>query len=463
MAKSTTERPKAARTAKARTIVTAKAIASGDVSQSSLDIISNATSKSRDLDLYWMCYAKHPWVRAVVDAIAKAVSAEGFLVGPVMGEDATLLGQSDDPRGAQIMDFFAHAFPNRTWRSEIFALATDVLVYGVGYWRKARANGLVVGLERFDPRTVTARLNDSKTAILRYTVRPLGSDFTMATTTYEAADVIMFTFPGGDVVTGAPSKLESLDLTLAGDMLARQYRNSFFQNGAKAGGVLVFKGADEEQVKAAARMIQSQRAGVRNAFTTWLLAGDFEYTPMPDSGKNDGDFLKLSAMTRDEVCAAYHVPPGKIVFSGNALGSSGKSEDDATFQEWAVLPLEELIYEKLTIDLLHNEFGETDLALAPNRRNRIRYDRIDAAQGIVKSGGTGNEARALMGLAPISDPRFPMDVPLFIGHTAMTVEADEPNSTPAPLVDGNVEEHLDAVDEVAGKATRRFRGRMFGL
>jgi hypothetical protein len=108
----------------------------------------------------------------------------------------------------------------------------------------------------------------------------------------------------------------------------------------------------------------------------------------------------------------YRVPPGKLFVNDGALGSAGKVEDDATFQQNAVLPLEECIYEALTLQLLSQEFAIADLEMIPKRRATLRIDMFEAAEALVKFGGTANESRALVNLQPLADEG--MDKALFI-------------------------------------------------
>jgi hypothetical protein len=153
-------------------------------------------------------------------------------------------------------------------------------------------------------------------------------------------------------------------------------------------------------------------------------------------------------------CAVYHVPVGKLAFSANALGSSGKAEDDATFQEQCVLPREELLYETISQQVLKSEFGIDDLKMIPKRRHSLRLDMFEAAQKIVTFGGTGNDARELVNLPRFEESGVSMDIPLFLTHTGMTVADDEPTTTTGDA--SQVESANAKQDEVAQKGAKRF-------
>ncbi len=388
-----------------------------------------------DCQQYWILYKKHPWVRACVKMIANAVAQEGFAVALVDGESHRAITNDDDPRVGDIFTFFRHAFVGRikTFRQAMKALTTDLEVFGVAYWRRKRAGRVLVGLERLDPRLVTPVLSKDKTKIDSYAIAKnqlsnMGVVVEQSGTEEIPTDeVILFTAEeGGDAILGGPALLEALDITLAMDMNIRQHRNSFFQNGAAVGNVLINKEGVEEQVEAAVKQLRSQKTGSKRAYSNLVLTGDWIVQSLMQSGKNEVDFVKGTEAVRTEVCSIYGVPESKFMQAKGGLGSSGKGEDDETFEQDCILPLEELVYETITREIMQGDFDIEDLAMIPKRRNALRYERIDAAMNIVKCGGSGNEARTMIGLPPIEDPKYDMDAPLFITVRGKTVGEDEP-------------------------------------
>jgi hypothetical protein len=449
-------------------------------SASDADIVAatNAsTGHMSNRDQEWFAYEKHPWVRACVRLIANAVSQEGFSVAAIDGATFKTLTEEADPRVKEILQFFRYAFAGRSLRTALVALVTDLEVFGIGYWLKRR-QGDLLWYERADPRLMSPVLNPEHTEIVSYIIKkskPSGVGALLvvddlSSKKVDAKDVIRFAFEGGDTVFGGPSPLEALDLTVAMDLSIRHHRNSFFRNGATHGTYIICADASEEQVDLVKKSFTLLKAGVSNAYSPIILAGQIEVKKFAESGKNEVDFLKGSELTRDEIAAVYSVPLGKLMFSGGALGSAGKSEDDDTFQRDCVLPIEELIYETLTTEILLKEFEIDDLALIPKRRASVRTDRFPAALQLVKFGGTANEARELAGLPKVDDPK--MDEPLFLGAGGATsadpglTKEDAPAaspSQPAPAAStGKVDGANEATDkkqqnEVAStKAKSRF-------
>jgi hypothetical protein len=236
------------------------------------------------------------------------------------------------------------------------------------------------------------------------------------------------------------------------DLNIRKHRNSFFKNGAAVGNVLVNKECNEDDFRNAEKAMLSLHIGPGGAYKNLLLAGDWEVKSLMQSGKNDLDFVKATEIVRDEICSVYCVPVSKIVNVAGSMGQAGKGEDDETYNQECVLPIEELIYEKITQNILCGELDVEGYEIVPKRRNAMRYDRIQAAKDLVTCGGTGNEARAIIGLAPISDARFEMDAPLFVAHTAMTVGDDEPTKQDPNQNQGDLNAANDKQDDGVAKS-----------
>ena len=413
-----------------KAVVVAKAIDTSGTDIGSADSVRSFGSTSLPMaDLYWMLFSKHPWVNACANIIAKTISADGYSLQQGDDDDGKLL-EPNVPVSADLRTFLENAWPAtqavRTWRRALKSVALDRVVYGSGYWLKKRAGKNVVGLERLDPRLVFPKANKDRTEIEVYKLKRVSNDISLSgqgVIDLSPEDVIHFCDGGGDNLLGAESPLEALDMTLLQDLSLRKFREAFFRHGGVAGTVLVNTEAKEDQMKAAERMIKRSKVGTENAYKVWMLAGAWTVNQKAKAGDNDFDFVKASGLTREDICAVYHVPVGKLIFSDKALGSAGKAEDDNTFQEQCVLPIEESIYETITMDLLQGEFELGDVRMVPRRRSRVRMDMIDSAVKLLNMGGTGNEARALINMPPSDKPG--MDIPMFLSAKGLGVASDE--------------------------------------
>jgi HK97 family phage portal protein len=450
-----------------------------DIDVMSGTIADTRTQRMVDAEQYWMLFKKHPWVRACVRIIGNAVAQETYEIVPVQDADEI---EETDPRVQQIHDFLANAFIGRfnTFRKARKAVVIDQQTYGVGYLRKARAkDGTLVGLERINARRIVPKMKADGSAVEWYVMKrapqDASSQVAQAALQFQAAgspegvkispeDMIVFSIDeGGDDVLPSASPLEALDLTCAMDLNVRQHRNAFFRNGAAVGNVLINKVATEESIRMAKKQIQAMRMGPRAAYGNLILTGDWDVQTLMQSGRHDVDFKNGTEITIEEICAVYSIPPSKLRDISGSMGQAGKGEDDETFEQECVLPIEENFYETLTSDLLKGEFEIVDLAFAPKRRSSLRLDRFAAALQLVKFGGTGNQALDIAGL-PKSDADG-MDIPLFIGATGPagvgSDEAVDPKTAQNELAAGNQIPNDDETGEGAegGGGTNGGRGK----
>jgi|SRR5579883_15687 len=431
-------------------------------------------------EIYWSLYKGHPWIRACIDIIANAVSQEGFDLRPT-DESQSGIDESD-PRIGDLQQFFRICWVGRfnTFRKAIKALVTDQQTYGAAYLRRkhGQVNGskALAGLERLDARYVTPHLAEDKKSIDYFVLAPPKMDVSgpiqqaaqqmssvngmQDSEKIPAGEIIMFsTDYGGDAVLPSPSPLEALDLTAAMDMNVRKHRNSFFENGATLGNVLCCENASDDQVRDAQKKLTLHHVSSRRAYRNLAIAGKWSLLNLMQGGKHEVDFVKGTGIVIEEVMAVYKIPPGKLRDVAGALGQAGKNEDDETFEQECVLPIEECIYETLTLEIIKKEFEIDDLEMIPARRNKLHLERIEAAVSLLKCGGTGNEARDLIGL-PRSDAPG-MDVPMFLAATQGNVAGDEPAdpSQPAPPQEGEVTDPEDVDDETGNDGERGRKAR----
>ncbi|MDB5069609.1 MAG: phage portal protein [Candidatus Eremiobacteraeota bacterium] len=441
----------------------------GATSTVSSIIASGQRSRNYDLDVYAMLSVKHPTVYACITLIADAVASEGWEIVPRGHRGAQPANAQTDPRVAANIadanDFFAMASPHETDRARNRGIAADLKTFGFAALRKKRANiegkPVLAALERVDPRTISIRLNAAGTAVDSYLIKRR-SNGALATSTsmteiVPPADIVFFTSSGGDPITGFTSPLEALDLTLATDLAQRRYRETYCRTGAKPGLVLTSDTYDEDAFKVTEEQILKQRTGAANAYKTLLLPGGWKMVNVPSAGGDDADFVEATGLNREDITGVYRVPMGMVVFAGNALGSGGKGEDREFFERYGVLPVEELIYERLTISVLRDEFGITDLEMVPKRRNAMRADRLDDALKMVQVGFAGDDVRTFLNAPRTELPG--MQTPLFIraGKSIAEDEPIDPASAGAATTTGTSADAAQAQHEVAQKGAGRFR------
>jgi hypothetical protein len=447
-------------------------------------ISDQSTRRMGDPEQYFYLFKKHPWVRACVRIIGNAVAQEGYTFVPV--DETKPIGENDETVAA-INAFLRVAFVGKcnTFRKFRKTIVMDTETYAVGYAHKkyGKSNGIAAlsGLERLNPLRIKPVLTADKNAVEYYAVRKAQNTETNGPVAQAAAqysngddqtllkipakEMVVFTLDeGGDDILPSPSPLEALDLTCATDLSVRKHRKKLFENGTTLGNVLFSKTASEPQVRDAQNKLKRQ-AGADNAFRNIAIAGDWGVENLLASGGRDFDFIKGSELTIEEICAVYSMPPSKLRNVSGSMGQAGKGEDDETFEQECVLPIEESFYETLTIEILQKEFQIDDISFAPARRNKIRLDRFEAAAQGVKFGMSGNQALDLVGIEK-SDADG-MDIPLFLGATGQNGVQDDEIDPPAPPpqnpADEDVPEPAEMDNENTDKPNKkkaRVRGRI---
>jgi HK97 family phage portal protein len=139
--------------------------------------------------------------------------------------------------------------------------------------------------------------------------------------TFAQADVVHFGEGDPDAPI-APSPLEPLEWTIAlADAMAR-HLTAYFQNSARPSGVLKFEQMpDDDELANIREQIQQLYSGAENAGKPLLTSG--EWSPMT-TGSSYSDLIELAHASREEVAAAYGIPPPVMGILDNAIKSSVK-------------------------------------------------------------------------------------------------------------------------------------------
>lgn len=110
----------------------------------------------------------------------------------------------------------------------------------------------------------------------------------------------------------AVSPLEPLRLTLAIEYAAQRYGVASFENGARPGGILTTEKQLTKENRAALRDdIMKLHGGSRNAGKLAVLDNGLEWQKMTWDA-NESAVIDHRRLSREEVCAAYDVPPPMV-------------------------------------------------------------------------------------------------------------------------------------------------------
>ena len=215
--------------------------------------------------------------------------------------------------------------------------------------------------------------------------------------------------PEGDYAGTSP--LESLRRVLAEEYEAGRMREQTLRNGARASGYLERPAPQPGQPAwsdtARQRFARSWRAqysgGGPEAGGTPILEDGMKFVPAAHTAK-DLQYVEVRKLAREEVAAAYFIPPTMVGVMDSATFSNIKEQHKHLYQD-TLGPWLAMIAQELMLQLLP-EFSDTaDLYLEFNLEEKMRGSFEEQAAQIQTSVGgpwmTRNEARAMRNLPAI--------------------------------------------------------------
>lgn len=335
-------------------------------------------------------------VRTVVSFLARNIAQLGIAMFERVG-DSDRQRLQDHPLAVLLRQ------PN-PWTSRyrfINALVHDFAIYDNAYWLKVM-DGPSPSLVRIPPPMISPDGDDWLT--------PSGFKVkgSQGTAVYPREQVVYFRGYGVDQDAGI-SPLEALRRTLREEFAASEMREQVMRNGARMSGYLLRpKDAPEWSDSARDRFRrswQAQYAGAGpGAGGTPILEDGMTFTPVSQTAK-DLQYIEARKLTREEVAAAYHVPPPMVGLLDNATFSNITEQHKMLYQD-TLGPWLTMITEDIELQLLGDfEARPERFYVEFNLREKLTGSFEERADAIQKAVGgptmTVNEARALDNRPPI--------------------------------------------------------------
>lgn len=293
----------------------------------------------------------------------------------------------------------------------INALIHDFCIYDNAYWLKTNDNG-AVGLVRIPPTRITPHGDDWLTP------SAFKVSGTAGTQIYPADQIVYFRGYSVEQDAGV-SPLESLRRSLREEWSSSEMREQIMRNGARMSGYLE-RPADAPAWSETARdrfrrQWQSQYSGNGpGAGGTPILEDGMRFTAVSQTAK-DLQYIEGRKLTREEVAAAYFVPPPMVGILENATFSNITEQHKMLYTD-TLGPILTMVQEEIELQLI------PDFEPAPDRfyvefnlREKLTGSFEERAAAIASAVGgptmTVNEARALDNRPPV-DGGDNMIVPL---------------------------------------------------
>lgn len=383
--------------------------------------ISLSSTYSADYAEIWRTQES---VRTVVSFLARNIAQLGVGLYERVG-DTDRRRLQDHPLAAMLRR------PN-PWTSRyrfIQALVCDFAIYDNAYWLKTRDGG-ANALVRIPPQIIKPHGDDWLTPA------EFKVDGTSGTRIYPRDQVVFFRGYGLDKDIGI-SPLESLRRTLREEYAASEMREQIMRNGARISGYLQrpidapdWSDTARERFK---RSWQSQYTGAGpGAGGTPVLEDGMTFTAAAQTAK-DLQYIEARKLTREEVAAAYFVPPPMLGILDNATFSNITEQHKMLYQD-TLGPWLTMITEEIELQLLPDfEIQPERFYVEFNLREKLTGSFEERADAIQKAVGgptmTVNEARALDNRPPIEGGDS-LIVPLNVTQNGNQdpIPADEPDA-----------------------------------
>ena len=289
-----------------------------------------------------------------------------------------------------------------TTRYRLFdALVRDYGIYDRAYWLKMKGEGRPY-LLRLPPSRVTP-VGDSW-------LWPEAFEFTgsKGKKTFKAEDVVHFRgySPDGDL--GGQPPIEALRSVLAEEYEASRMRENTLRNGARVSGYLERPvGAPAWSEGAADRFTNSWRAQYSGngaqAGGTPILEDGMKFVSASQTAEQL-QYVEARKLTREEVAAAFFIPPPMVGILDHATFSNVKEQHKHLYQD-TLGPWLAMIAQELILQLLPDFPDAEGDYLEFNMAEKLRGDFAEQAAQVQTSVGgpwmTRNEARALNNLPAI--------------------------------------------------------------
>lgn len=220
-------------------------------------------------------------------------------------------------------------------------------------------------------------------------------------------EILHFRWWAGGAGLWAASPLDALRTTLMAEDAAQRLQIASFENGNRPLGAYSVDGTPRpEEIERARAQLQEIYGGVDNAFKIAILSNNAKWQPMAHT-LVDSDLVRLRQLNREEVAAAYNMPPPVIGILDRATFSNITEQHLMEYVD-TVQPWTDMIQEALAIQLVADERLMEGQYVEFDFNAVLSGDPVKRIEVLTKAIGgpfmTANEGRATQNLPPIDAP-----------------------------------------------------------
>ena len=392
---------------------------------------------------YGSLYREQLWVGTVVRKLARGTARIPLRVrlgdpdGKNQLEQGPLQDLLDRPNPTM------NGFQLKEWTSA----TRDV--YGEAFWLIiSDQNGRPRQIQPMHPRNVVVQ-RDPDTGEIVY-VYTTGSRTYSEPLTFSADEVIPFLSYNPDSALRGVSVLEGLRATLQNEDAARRANANFWTKGARPGMILTHpntlsEGAQERLKK----RMEAVHSGADNMGGIAVFEEGINATVLQLSNE-EMQYIESRKLNREEVCAAFDVPPPAVHILDRATFSNITENLRSLYRDTMSVKFED--YEAVLMTHLVPKFYPNGDAFSQfDMSSVLRGDwekRVDSALKLRQAGlGTGNQLASMVDLPTSDDPM--MDK--IFANAALTELGSRP---PAPVAGGSAQSDPFKTDDEEAAPSR---------
>jgi HK97 family phage portal protein len=349
--------------------------------------------KRQQYGIFYEMYRQHPVVRSAIDKKATYAVAGGYQFVPESPKD-----EISDDKVKRLKLFFRRSNSKQLLRHTY----KDLDIYGESFWliiRSISDTRTPMKAVRLNPRYVTPRV-DGRGKIVKWVYGPVmpGND----PDEYDPDVILHFKIDDVEDDTRGLSPLHSLQRTVAMDLFAMDYTESFYKNSATTGTIFIVKTASGDEAKRNREWLEANYVGTGNAHRPILLEGDVDIKKSVASSL-DMQYMEGRVQNRREICAVLEVDETKLgIFERRAQMAAEEAEN--AFHQEVIFPRQQIVEDEINDVLIWKIFGWNNVVFQHREGDaRRKKDQAEIWDRHQKSGRFSiNEIRQEMGRAPIT-------------------------------------------------------------
>ncbi len=386
---------------------------------------------------YATLYRTQPNVRTCVDFIARNIAQLGLHV----------YRRISDVDRRRLID---HALAKTLNRPNLFTTRyrmisetmSDLGVYFNAYWLKLRA-GAQLQLVRIPPPDVQVK-GGLFPSLYEITI----GDRLLQ---YPPGDIVHFRGYNAESTIIGLSPLETLRRVLAEEFAAGEYRESFWRNSARIGGIIERPATAPEWSETARERFKAEfealYSGASNSGRTAILEEGMTWKAASFTAQ-ESEYLQGRKLTREECARAYHIPLPMVGILDHATFSNIREQHKNLYQD-CLGPWMAMIEQEIELQLLP-EFEDVDgiyveFNIAEKLQGSFEEQTASLQSAVGRPWMTANEARARLNMPQLAGDADQLVTPL---NVMVGGQASPRDSAPPPKMHDALESKANADEEL---------------